>query len=420
MADPNYTTKERTLWGTSSTLRRTSNKWKTETVSPGGKIAVGRQRTVSRGNRRDPDGKYRSGGSFNTSRMETKKPTIFYEEYGLKGTLDENKAVKAHLHTPIRTVHIPSDMPAFDSFDSDDLGTNEKGATMIAQCAPTNSNADLAVALGEIIKEKRLPSIPGVHTWKNRTKLAKFAGSEYLNVQFGWLPLVDEITAVRDSVRHGSAMLHQYRRDAGKSVRREFALPTEHGEVETTVLGTDRAAFNNAEQTLAGPAPYVLTDPGVLVREVSTSRSYRFSGAFTYTTPHQSDSWSRMHSISAEADKLFGIDMTPDLVWELTPWSWAVDWFSNTGDVIHNVTQFATQGLVMRYGYVMCDVTRTVRYSLTGSGYRNCPPPPPSEIRMTRSFRGEANPFGFGVGWEDLSPTQLAITAALGITKLRK
>jgi hypothetical protein len=32
--------------------------------------------------------------------------------------------------------------------------------------------------------------------------------------------------------------------------------------------------------------------------------------------------------------------------------------------------------------------------------------------------RSPANPFGFGIGWEDLSPTQLAITAAIGITRL--
>jgi hypothetical protein len=29
-----------------------------------------------------------------------------------------------------------------------------------------------------------------------------------------------------------------------------------------------------------------------------------------------------------------------------------------------------------------------------------------------------AGPFGFSIGWEGLSPTQLAITAALGITRL--
>jgi hypothetical protein len=45
-------------------------------------------------------------------------------------------------------------------------------------------------------------------------------------------------------------------------------------------------------------------------------------------------------------------------------------------------------------------------------------PPPNLENRFSVKRRREANPFGFGIGWEDLSPTQLAITAALGITRL--
>jgi len=37
--------------------------------------------------------------------------------------------------------------------------------------------------------------------------------------------------------------------------------------------------------------------------------------------------------------------------------------------------------------------------------------------KTVHKSRFPANPFGFGVGWEGLSPTQLAITAALGITR---
>jgi hypothetical protein len=116
------------------------------------------------------------------------------------------------------------------------------------------------------------------------------------------------------------------------------------------------------------------------------------------------------------ADKLIGLGLTPDVLWNLAPWSWAVDWFTNTGDVILNLTDWASDGLVMVYGYLMEHTIVKDTYTLTFPGIfprRNVTP----MVFVTETkLRRKANPFGFGVNANDLSDRQLAIITALGLT----
>jgi hypothetical protein len=120
------------------------------------------------------------------------------------------------------------------------------------------------------------------------------------------------------------------------------------------------------------------------------------------------------------AKEILGVDLTPEVVWNLTPWSWAVDWFSNVGDVLSNISDTIDDSLLMRYGYIMEHTivrdTYTRKYDrpfwdksvLLDSGV--------SLVTETK-LRRRANPFGFGMSWEGLSPKQLSILASLGITR---
>jgi hypothetical protein len=96
-----------------------------------------------------------------------------------------------------------------------------------------------------------------------------------------------------------------------------------------------------------------------------------------------------------------------------------VDWFSNAGDVINNAQAFALGGLVMPYGYIMEETTIVELYEQDHTGLTGVHGPSPTTMcESTIKRRRPANPFGFGVGWQGLTPTQLAISAALGITRL--
>jgi hypothetical protein len=288
------------------------------------------------------------------------------------------------------------------------------GATAISLVAPTNSVANLATSLAEAHREG-LPSLPGIPFWKRRNEVAKAAGSEFLNAEFGWLPLVGEVRNVAGTAQHVQMLLKQHREDAGKSVRREFHYPDSRTISSSSVAGSLASVHNLNGTNVDFRDPTVSP---VLTTTVETVVKRWFVGAFTYPPPPLDDKWDGLETFANNADFLFGTDITPDVLWELTPWSWAIDWFSNLGDVINNVTQFVTNGLVMRYGYMMTEKVTTYTYSLDKSGILGHPAPPaPSEIIIRSKNRKEANPFGFGIGWENLSVTQLAIAAALGITR---
>jgi hypothetical protein len=398
---------------------------KTWTTAPPTRRDMGTQKTVSIGhpiNRKT--GNREGGGPFYSALARRSFPTQAVELIGPPKSSTEKHHLRCKLGTPIENSILPSSVKEMygnpTSLRSEDLSDlDPKGATAISLVAPTNPNANAATMLGEIAKDG-IVSLPGIRTWRSRTDFLRSLGDEYLNVEFGWKPLVHDVRGVSSSIAKRHSILSQYERDSGRNVRREFAFPVERktttitpGNIRPSVSPNGQAEFPVLNGAIGG-SPMTLT----LVEE---SRMW-FSGCFTYTTPPPTDSRRKMAYASDQANYLLGTSLSPEVLWELTPWSWAVDWFSNTGNVITNFTNFALQGLVMRYGYIMNEKIMTMTASLSG-GERTPPvqinKAPPQTYTVRVKSRAEANPFGFGIGWQDLSPTQLAITAALGITRVR-
>jgi len=130
------------------------------------------------------------------------------------------------------------------------------------------------------------------------------------------------------------------------------------------------------------------------------------------------DSRTKLGRYALLADRL-GLKLTPDTLWNLAPWSWAVDWFSNAGDVISNLSDIGEYGLVMRYGYLMEESITTDTYTLEGVVLSDGKPfncEPLVLVNHTKT-RKQANPYGFGVSWDTLSTFQISILSALGISR---
>ncbi len=325
-----------------------------------------------------------------------------------------------------RTGLVPNWPPSAASSAS---ALDKKGAEAIARCKPTNSVADVSTFLSELVKDG-LPSLVGHQLWKNRLRPHKFnptrpdglkrigksSGDEYLNYQFGWQPLLSDITKFLDGVRSADAVLSQYERDAGRVVRRRYNFPIESSTSELILAVNQLPELFGADSGI-----YKDATGGRVTRTRETVRRTWFSGAFTYHLPSGYDSRVALERYALLADRL-GTAPTPDTLWELAPWSWAVDWFTNTGDVISNLSDFVTGGLVMRYGYLMEHTIVKDTYTLTGSSlqsgrYRDVAPP--LTLVTETKQRRQANPYGFGITWEGLSSFQASILAALGITKSR-
>jgi hypothetical protein len=78
----------------------------------------------------------------------------------------------------------------------------------------------------------------------------------------------------------------------------------------------------------------------------------------------------------------------------------------------------AVDGLVIQYGYVMEHKVTTRSYYNDGAhSYKGDYVVSPVHLFYETKRRVRASPFGFGLDWSGFTPRQLAITAALGLTR---
>lgn len=286
-------------------------------------------------------------------------------------------------------------------------GLDAWGTKAVALAKPTNSVANAATTLAELLRE----GIPraAVETWQGRANRARDAGSDYLNYEFGWRPLVSEMLNFAKATMEAEKIMTQYIRDAGRSVRRRWNFPQEKTISTNFVSKTPFYAGDNGAYRGSSLVPCVDTT------EVTVDRW--FSGAFTYQLPPGFDYLDASSRSSLLAEEVFGAEFTPELIWNLAPWSWAVDWFTTVGDFVSNLSDWVSDGLVMRYGYIMQHTVAKRTISPLSNPFTVGGTINPLTFVVETKVRKKANPYGFGVSWEGLSPRQLAILAALGISK---
>jgi hypothetical protein len=111
-----------------------------------------------------------------------------------------------------------------------DAQLDQAGTTAIARCEPTNPIFDAATFIGEL-RDGGIPKAPGLQaiaSLRERTAVAKAAGSEYLNVEFGWKPLVSDLRNLSRAVHESHQIMSSYRKGSGKKIRRAFSFPPEN------------------------------------------------------------------------------------------------------------------------------------------------------------------------------------------------
>lgn len=317
-------------------------------------------------------------------------------------------------------VHVPGALDGPTGFLPFAVSNNNSlralGTTAIARCKPTNSTADLAVGLGELVRDG-LPHLVGSTLWRDKALTARNAGSEYLNAEFGWKPLVNEINGFAEGVVRGGDYLDQYIADAGKVVRRRYEFPP-------IVTRTDSIFATNARGItagLSGEGSFEQLAYGTVYKTETVAKRQWFSGAFTYELPGWFNPSSAVDRQRLYAQKILGIELTPNTLWNLAPWTWAADWFSNMGDVVSNMSDWAVDGLSLRWGYLMEHTVSTRRFVFSRNPASQGPlfPSTVSLVSETKR-RVRATPFGFGSTWDSLSSRQLAILGALGVTRSSK
>jgi len=299
------------------------------------------------------------------------------------------------------------------------------GATAISRSLPTEPQANLAVSIAEAYREgipKSLSQLANLEeevrlyrrlykTEKKRLsrRAALELPSKFLETEFGWKPLVADIQKTVKALMNHQSILEDLRRNSGKRIRRRYSFPTETSETVTVSDGTTPWSNPNA---------YILGQSGGRTITRLYSKRTWFAGEFVYTYP------SRGSGISSEmihgSRQLLGLDLSPETVWNVAPWTWLVDWQSNVGDVVSNVTALGSDQLILRYGYLMQEAKQTWLHMHSGVFLKSGVPIKSTitgKTVTTAKSRIVASPFGFGTSWGDLDPRQIAILTAIGITR---
>jgi len=287
------------------------------------------------------------------------------------------------------------------------------GANAIRNTIPTNPLTNLAVSLAEIYRDglPRLPHFLGLA--EKGFSFVKNLADEYLNYQFGWKPTVSDTVAALNAVDQAHKAIQQFIRDNGKTIRRSYAFPEQKATQMHT--GGSSSIFDPSQ---AHSGTYFST--GSVTETLLTTRRIWFKGAYSYFIPLDKSLLSRLERYASLSQKAFGLEITPEVLWNIAPWSWFGGWLSDISTVIHNLNAFSQDGLVLRYGYLMVqdECIHTVSTSGVVVHYGATDPPPFTEVyRTVRKQRFKATPYGFGLNPNSFTDSQWSILGAIGLSR---
>jgi hypothetical protein len=308
-----------------------------------------------------------------------------------------------------------------------DLGTFAQQA--YSRVAPTSVVFDAGQFLGEL--REGLPHlVPSV--LKSGAKVYKGLGSDYLNIEFGWKPFLNDLIKMGQALSGATSLLSHM----GKRVHRRYGTPPnlnsqEFRRANTSVIGKVGMPGLRGTGNYGLPALPIgahIGPDGSWYFLRSTERTRWFEGEFTSFMRLGFDPSNYFDRLAA----LVKPGITPQTLWELAPWSWLVDWHLRIGDTIKANELAANDLLIMHYGYAMEKTIIRDLFSVDLTNNDRVPGPYNSPhwigLPMSASWVSEtvtkrrlrANPYGFRVGGtEALNQGQLSILGALGLTRLK-
>lgn len=291
------------------------------------------------------------------------------------------------------------------------LYLSEYGPKAWGRFAPSRPTADLSVFVAEL---RELPKMlkQTADAFKRRSwkqgRRAKAGASNWLNYQFGWLPFVNDLRKFLRTIINIDKQIKFLEKNNGKWLHRGGDVLN----ASSTDVVLENNTFSYMFPTLDSSF-YVSGDSGCYGSSVITRSIVEhvwFEAKMKFYIP--SISYGPLPNLS----RIFGARLTPEVVWELTPWSWLVDWVCNVGDNLTNLSLILDNNVVAAYAFLMGRRTEVISVS--------CQQPfKVGTLSHTWHFsreskeRSKASPFGFGLSSDNFTARQFSILGALGISK---
>lgn len=244
----------------------------------------------------------------------------------------------------------------------------------------------------------------------------------FLNHQFGWVPFLSDLASMYDAYQRSHELISELARTNGTWIRKR------------AVLKSETVQRHLGRRYSAGVEPFGFQIQGLCdtrnidgipckgyfdLTEVVETKVWA-QGLFTFYRPEYDMNLEYNDSYIGALQRLmtlYGLRITPTLLYKVTPWSWTVDWFSGFGKWIERYDDFTVDGIVSKQ---LCIMARTKRYVTKTahiffqSGDRT--------FSWKREFESKVRkvadcPYGFDQTWNNLSLRQWAILGAIGISR---
>lgn len=256
----------------------------------------------------------------------------------------------------------------------------------------------------------------------------KKVAEHFLNHQFGWLPFVNDIIKFIDVYENSKAYVERIVSSNGRWRRRHVEVDNTH---TVQLLRKDYAPAIWPAPTLIPNLPFggffVSTTVdgqnclGITETFVEITQRVWADGSFTYYRPEFDKFDPGFDSQVSKLKRLlilYGARINPEVLWKVTPWTWLVDWLVGIGRNVALATTWAEDQIAARYAYIM--VHRIEDYLQKITVFTRNGPQTYTLLRTVEyKERVDAgSPYGFSLTWDQLTPRQLAILGAIGLTRL--
>ncbi len=308
--------------------------------------------------------------------------------------------------------------------------------SFFAATAPERATAHLLTTAIELMRGD-VPSLlknyrRALFDYQNKYRSLNYVGNEFLNIQFGWQPLIAEYA---NMIRVFIGLDRMVYAESNRRKRRWDGPSTS---VTRTLL--DQTLSNEPLSGGSGERFQVTTSPGnfgadmthpVTVDTTATvlrKEDYNFTARYSSLVKPNARSNGFVERAEDTLRQLGLVD-DPSVLWELTPWSWLIDWAANIGESIVNAHTYSPLSgrHSVDYAYFTTQLTevmdgsvdRLIKQTNPYWANRSVVVRPKAYYSTVTRTRDRATPFGFGTQLGDISNSQFAILVALGLARRR-
>lgn len=323
--------------------------------------------------------------------------------------------------------------PSHPDVNPDDLTNLGNRAWGKLRPDPAHAGLGQAIAEAKDLPNMLLGTARSFHlAWQGYLDKKKFrrapkqATDEFINQNFGWAPFLGDVGDMYKLVTDFRALEKKEIERNGKwrkRRRREEDVRSETLVWQANSQSNGSYAFPplyspNVNLNLkAQPGMHGKERPDHLsVHRVSVMEIW-YEGKFRTYRPEFDAGLSSGYPGLDSANRamtMAGLRITPTLLYNITPWTWLVDWFAGVGDAVQRYEDMLSDTVAAEYFYLMRRLVSRYEYTITKQT---------RDGALTLKWMGGVetkrravggNAFGFSGSPSGLSGRQLAILGALG------